>query len=84
MTSQFLNRPLRTEADVSRSHNIRILHEMAADYRHKARGAEGSENYKNAGFYRDRQHACLAALREMDPMTEGPRQALAEITSVAE
>lgn len=78
--SPFLAKPLRTEAqaraDLARSRHLDTLRQMAKDWAHKAHGAESSEKHANAGYYRDRQHACNFALRELIPMTEGPRQAL--------
>lgn len=78
--SPYLAKPLHTEAqaraDLARRRHLVTLREMAADFAHLARGAESSEKHRNAGYYRDRQHACDFALRELIPMTEGPRQTL--------
>ena len=59
--------------------HLRVLRQMANDYRHYAIGTESSENHKNAGRLWNRHHACLWALRELDPEIEGPRQIMADI-----
>ena len=76
--SPYLAKPLRTEAparaDLARGRHLDTLRQMAKDWAHKAREAESNEKHANAGYYRDRQHACNFALREIDPTFEGPRQ----------
>ena len=78
--SAYLAKPLCTEAqaraDLARRLYLAILREMAADYRHKARGAGSSEKHANAGDYRDRPHACTCAVRRLLAPLAGPRPAL--------
>ena len=67
------------EEDLTVRRHLRVLRQMASDYRYYAVGAESSENHAKAKRLRERQHACLWALRERAPAIEGPRQIMADI-----
>ena len=62
------------EEDLTVRRHLRVLRQMASDYRYYAVGAESSENHAKAKRLRERHHACLWALREHAPEIEGPRQ----------
>ena len=70
----------RTDAealvDLTRRRNLRHLHEAAGAYEYQASISENGGSVSNAHKFRDRAHAIRWALRELDPLTEGPRQAL--------
>ena len=71
------------EQELTVRRHLRVLRQMATDYRHYATGAESSENHKNAGRLWDRHHACLWALREHAPEIEGPRQIMADMAKAS-
>ena len=70
------------EQELTVRRHLRVLREMAKDYQHYAVGAESSESYEKAKRLRERYHACLWALRELDPAIEGPRQTLDSMASM--
>ena len=70
------------EQELTVRRHLRVLREMANDYQHNAVGAESSKSYEKAKRHRERYHACLWALREHDPMIEGPRQTLDSMASI--
>ncbi len=63
--------------DTDRRRYLRVLREMATDYKHRATGFENSVERRHlAGRMHERHGACRWALRQLEPMTEGPRQIL--------
>ncbi len=80
MVSSYLERPLRDKAealaDIARRRNMRILGEAAGAYEYQASVSENGGSTANAHKFKDRAYAIRWALRELDPMTEGPRQVL--------
>ncbi len=83
MVSSYLEAPLRTEAEVlaagARRRNLRILGEAAGAYEYQASVSENGGSTANAHKFKNRAYAIRWALRQLDPMTEGPRQVLEAI-----
>ena len=65
--------------DLARRRNLQTLREAAGAYEYQASISENCGSTENANRYKDRAHAIRWALREIDPLTEGPGQTLGDM-----
>ena len=71
-------------ADLTRRRNLHHLREAADAYEYQASISKNGGSVSNAHKFKDRVHAIRWALRELDPLTEGPRQVLDDMAKAAE
>ena len=72
------------EQELTVRRDLRVFREMAAENQRDAIKAEGGIKWRDADRLWERHHACLWALRELDPAIEGPRQIMTDIAKAAE